>query len=258
MSQQPDAAPPSTVASGTPLVTGFLESIVRFLMPYFIGTAAGVDAARAEILETLAACGARTRMEMLSAAQIIAFSMSTLDMLAEAKAAELSASLRLRCRGCANGLSRSTRQHEASLDRSLAAEPQATGPLMAGDPLSDPPLDNLSDQAVQIAIQQAQATLAGHRAMTPATAATPAATPLAATPPVATPPVATPLAATPHPASRPAATQPHPVAEPSAPLSAPAASRPLTPQERNKQLWAGAMLETLRQMGFTGESFTAA
>jgi hypothetical protein len=100
MSQQPSA---------------FLESLIRFLMPFFIGTAVDIDAARAEILVTLDAYAARTRAELLNAARIIAFSMATLDTLTESKAADLSPSMKIRYRGCANGLNRSTIQNEKTL-----------------------------------------------------------------------------------------------------------------------------------------------
>lgn len=103
----------------------FLESIIRLLMPFFLGAAADIDAARADILHTLASYGARTRTELLHAAQIIAFSMSTLETLAEAKDGDLSPNMRLRLRGCANGLSRSGQQNEKALDQSLAYDPPA-------------------------------------------------------------------------------------------------------------------------------------
>jgi len=53
----------------------------------------------------------RTRAEMLQAAHIIA-SDDHLDVLAEAKTAEMSQSMRLRYRSCANSLNRSTLQTE--------------------------------------------------------------------------------------------------------------------------------------------------
>jgi hypothetical protein len=173
----------------------FLETLIRFRLPFFIGTAADMDAARTEILDTLAAYGTRTRAEMLNAAQIIAFGMSTLDTLAEAKTAELSPSMRLRYRGCANGLNRSTLQNEKALDRRLACEPPSESPP---EPTNDTP-----DHQVQATLDQAQAKidLARNRL------------------------------ATPRPTS-----------------STTLAQAPNLP-ERNKQLWASAMMDTLQQMG---------
>lgn len=114
----------------------FLESLIRFLMPFFLGTAVDPDAARTEILRTLAAYAARTRAEMLAAAQIIAFSMTTLDVLAEAKAnTELTPNQKIRFRSCANGLSRATQQTEKALEARLMADPPKAAP--AREPIND-------------------------------------------------------------------------------------------------------------------------
>jgi hypothetical protein len=146
--------PPNTETPPAPRPSAFLEQIIRFLMPFFITTAVDIDAARFEILDTLDSYGARTRAEMLNAAQIIAFGMSTLDTLAEAKAADLSPSLRLRFRGCANGLNRATQQNENTLKQRLACDlPRDTDPL-----------DDISDHQMQEIIQQAQAKIDSHRA----------------------------------------------------------------------------------------------
>jgi CelD/BcsL family acetyltransferase involved in cellulose biosynthesis len=128
----------------------FLETIIHFLMPFFLGTSVDRDAARGEILDTLASYAARTRSELLNAAQIIAFGMSTLDTLAEAKATVMSTSMRLRFRSCANGLNRACKQNETTLDQRLACDlPPVPEPIP--DPIND-----LSDlQALDI-VQQAQ------------------------------------------------------------------------------------------------------
>jgi hypothetical protein len=107
----------------------FMERMIRFLMPYFAAITPDLAAARADILETLASYGARTRSEMLSAVQIIAFGCSALDTLAEAKATEMSASQRLRFRGCANNLNRSCQTNEKSLTRQMSCDaPAAAAP----------------------------------------------------------------------------------------------------------------------------------
>jgi hypothetical protein len=173
MSQQPSA---------------FIESLIRFLLPFFIGTTVDMPAARAEILETLNSYGARTRAETLNAARIIAFSMASLDTLMEAKAADLSPSMKIRYRSCANGLNRSTIQNEKILDRSLGCE-LPTQP----DPIPEP-VNDVPNADVQDAIEYAQAMLADHRART--------------------------------------------------------SGAQSNLQDRNKQLWAGAMIDTLKEMGF--------
>jgi hypothetical protein len=144
----------------------FLENIVRFLMPFFLGLTVDVDVARAEILETLACYGIRTRSEMLRAAQIVAFGMSALDTLEEAKAAEMSPSMRLRFRGCANGLNRSGQRHEASLAKSLACDaPEAAEPMQE-------PIDDVPDPEVEAMLEEARANIANcHKLLAVAAAA---------------------------------------------------------------------------------------
>ena len=100
----------------------FLETIIAFLLPYFSAASRDKHEARSEILDTLASYETRTRAEMLQAAHIIAFGMTTLDVLAEAKTAEMSQSMRLRYRSCANSLNRSTLQTEKALDQRLGDE----------------------------------------------------------------------------------------------------------------------------------------
>ena len=84
--------------------------------------AADIHEARSEIIDTLASYATRTRAEMLQAAHIIALGMTTLDVLAEAKTAEMSPSMRLRYRSCANSLNRATLQTEKALDLRLGDE----------------------------------------------------------------------------------------------------------------------------------------
>lgn len=81
----------------------FLKRLVTYLVPYFLAVTADKGQAEAEVLETLAAYGARTRAELVRAVQTIAFSFSALEVLAEAKmgAPKMPATLRLRYLGCA-------------------------------------------------------------------------------------------------------------------------------------------------------------
>jgi hypothetical protein len=166
--------------------SAFLESIIAFLLPYFTTAAKDVRDARNEIIETLESYGTRTRSEMLQAAQIIALGMTTLDVLAEAKTADMSQSMRLRCRGCANGLNRSTLRTEKALDERLAYDLPAASETMP-EPVSDVP-----DADLEIAMKHARAAIEAHRS------------------------------------NRVSANRPEP---------------------KNDQRWAGAMIDTLKQMG---------
>jgi hypothetical protein len=139
------------------LQTPFLQRLVRFLLPYFLGVCPDLDSARAEILETLASYGARNRAELLNASQIIAYGLSGLDVLREAKSTEMSASLRLRYRGCANTLNRSGQKNEQALNRRLAQDVPATA-----EPAAEPPND-LLDSVVEEAIQEAQVQIEAYR-----------------------------------------------------------------------------------------------
>jgi hypothetical protein len=135
----------------------FLETIIAFLMPYFIHASRDKQEARSEIIDTLAAYETRTRAEMLQAAHIIAFGLTTLDVLAEAKTAEMSQSMRLRYRSCANSLNRSTLQTEKALDQRL-------GDKIPVAPAAMPePIDDMREAEIMAAIQQAKANINSQR-----------------------------------------------------------------------------------------------
>ena len=109
----------------------YLDRLVCYLMPYFLPMTTSMDLARKEILETLKSYGARTRAELLNVVQIIAFSMSALDLLMAAKIdTTLSPSLQLRFRGCANNLNRSAQQAEKTLAARLKCD-------LPAEPLND-------------------------------------------------------------------------------------------------------------------------
>jgi hypothetical protein len=131
----------------------FLEHLIRFLMPFFLEAAPSIEDARTEILETLASYGARTRQEFLHAAQIIAFGLTTLDMLADAKAMEMSPSMRLRYRGCANSLSRASQQTEKAPAKLLTCD------LPRSSEAAPEPLNDISEEDLREALCQAKATL---------------------------------------------------------------------------------------------------
>jgi len=135
----------------------FLETIIAFLMPYFIGASRDKHEARSEIIDTLASYETRTRAEMLQAAHIIALGMTTLDVLAEAKTAEMSLSMRLRYRSCANSLNRSTLQTEKALDLRLGDE------IPAAPPEVPEPVDDMREAEIMAAIQQYKAKIDSQR-----------------------------------------------------------------------------------------------
>ncbi len=134
----------------------FLETIIAFLMPYFIGASKDKHEARSEIIDTLAAYETRTRAEMLQAAHIIAFGMTTLDVLAEVKTIEMSQSMRLRYRSCANSLNRTTLRTEKALDQRLGDESPA--PAEVQDPV-----DDMRQDEIMAAIQQYKADINNRR-----------------------------------------------------------------------------------------------
>ena len=136
----------------------FLERLIRFLIPFFLDTTQNVEAARSEILETIASHGARSRAQMLNVAQIIAFGLSALELLSEARAAtEMSPSMRLRFRSCANGLNRACQQNAQTLAKHLACDhPEATAPK--AEPINDVP-----DAIVQEAIERSRAKIESYR-----------------------------------------------------------------------------------------------
>src|ERR1700722_11665729 len=171
----------------------FLETIIACLMPYFAGEATTQEA-RSEIIDTLASYATRTRSEMLQAAQIIALGMTTLDVLAEAKTAEMSPSMRLRYRGCANGLNRSTLGTEKALDQRLACE------LPAAPETMPELINDFPDAEVQTAVEHARAAIETHHDRLPG-------------------------------------------------VCPAIGAGQTTQEERSKRLWAGAMIETLTQMG---------
>jgi hypothetical protein len=112
---------------------------------------------QSRIIETLESYATRTRAEMLQAAQIIALGMTTLDVLAEAKTADMSQSMRLRYRGCANGLNRSTLRTEKALEERLACDLPAA-PETIPEPVNDVP-----DADLKTAIEHARAAIDAHR-----------------------------------------------------------------------------------------------
>lgn len=165
----PTPVMPTTASPGASTrPSPFLERLIGFLMPYFHDLLPDPAAARAEILETLASYGGRSRSEVINAARIIAFSFSALDILAEAQGMDMSASMRLRHRGCANGLNRSCQQNEQTLAKRLTRE------LPAGIEPTAEPANDMPEPLLEDAILTAEAQIAAHRKRLAATTPHPA------------------------------------------------------------------------------------
>jgi hypothetical protein len=135
----------------------FRERLIVYLLPYFLPLTEDFDLACAEILETLASYGARTRSEMINATRIIALSFSSLELLAAAKVGEMPPELRMRHRSCANALNRSCQQIETRLAKSLACDVPVP-PDAETDPTND-----MSDAEVEAALQYAKAHIETYR-----------------------------------------------------------------------------------------------
>jgi hypothetical protein len=131
----------------------FLITMIAFLEPYFAGAGIDLAAAHVEIVETLGSYGTRSRSEIIHAAKIIAFSMSTLETLKDGMATDMSRSMRLRYRGCANGLDRASQQNEKALAVRLAFDL----------PEAEEPIDDVSDAAGQEAVQETRAEIDSRR-----------------------------------------------------------------------------------------------
>ena len=126
------SAPTAAALPAALLASRALQTVVRFLLPYFCVDCPDFASAQAEILETLASYAPRTRAELLAAAQVIACTMSALSVMAEAEGAEMSPAMRLRFRGCANTINRHGQQAQQTLDKRLADDPP-----VSTDPAAD-------------------------------------------------------------------------------------------------------------------------
>jgi hypothetical protein len=136
-----------------------LETIIGFLLPYFADTAADLRSARTDVIETLISYGSRTRAEFLQAAQIVALSVSTLEVLYEAETTEMSPAMRIRHRGNANSLNRAAERTQKALDQSLAREV----PERPRAPAEPNPIDDMTDAEAQAIDEQARAVVEAYR-----------------------------------------------------------------------------------------------
>jgi hypothetical protein len=106
-----------------PITASVLDRILIFLAPLFLGGAEGdLQAARLAAAETLRAYAARNEQELHLAAQVIAFSLRSLDALARAAAPDLDIKTLLRLNSSAATLHRAAMRAQKELDR-LRAQP---------------------------------------------------------------------------------------------------------------------------------------
>ena len=129
----------------------YLERLIRYLIPYFTGVTPDLQAARAEALETLVSYGGRTRAELMNAVQVIILGFSTLETLGEAKTTDMSPSMRLRFRGCANNLNRNGQKTEQTLLKRLACDVPSPTQVTAE------PINDIAEPEAEAALQQTQA-----------------------------------------------------------------------------------------------------
>jgi hypothetical protein len=132
----PATAARETAASGSGGWSGTaLDHVLAFLIPFFLKGADGDHAAaRQGAARLLQSYAAATDQQLLLAAEIIAFSFTTLDNLGQSVAdPDMAISTRLRLRSNANALSRAACRNRLALERA-----QASGPDSAREPATRP------------------------------------------------------------------------------------------------------------------------
>ncbi|WP_428489542.1 hypothetical protein [Rhodopila sp.] len=150
----PIALPAALLASRT------LETVIRFLTPYFSIDCPDFAATRDEILETLTSYAPRNRAELFATAKLIACTMTALSAMAEAEGADLTPSMRLRVRACANTVNRHANQAQQALDKHQARDiPGRPVPIPAQDieVEEDPAVADAKDAEVIERLRQVKA-----------------------------------------------------------------------------------------------------
>ncbi|WP_428536936.1 hypothetical protein [Rhodopila sp.] len=231
-----------------------LHLIVTLLAPMFLGVCCGnLDFARMAALETVNAYRARSHVDLIAVAQIVAHGLASVSSACLSMSDEISLSMTLRLRASANASDRACDRNRRALEKNRAAP--VPDPVFAADsifapepepgPTPDPEADRKHAEEIArlAAIRQQNAALqaraaADRPAAPPPTASTPAAQTqaahtAAAQNPVATTPVATTPVATTQVAQTPVAQTPvalTPVAQtPAAPTPSPQTPVAATP-----------------------------
>jgi hypothetical protein len=164
----PETAASETAASGSAGWAGTaLDHVLAFLIPFFLKGAGGDQAAaRLGAIQLLQSYAATTDQQLMLAAEIIAFSFTTLDNLGQSVAdPDMPMSTRLRLRSNANALSRAACRNREALERAQASGPVsarelATKPVTQVVPAPRLPPEPSAVQKVRDAIVEAAPVLA--------------------------------------------------------------------------------------------------
>jgi hypothetical protein len=95
----------------TPPVSHLMDFILAFLSSLMAGISTDLPLARLAAQEAIAAYQSQGQNELVTIAQILAFALTALDNLRLSMPADLSLSMKLKLRGNANALNRSSRDH---------------------------------------------------------------------------------------------------------------------------------------------------
>jgi hypothetical protein len=113
--------------------------IIALLAPLFLTTAGGdIAFARMAAIETVSAYRARSLMDLMAIAQIIACGLTALGSLSLSLGDDLSLSMILRLRGNAVALNRVAEQNRRTLTAAQGFGPKSVEPHAPPDPASDP------------------------------------------------------------------------------------------------------------------------
>ena len=226
-----------------------LHLIVTLLAPMFLAVCSGnLDFARMAALETVNAYRARSHVDLIAVAQIVAHGLASVSSACLSMSDDISLSMTLRLRASANASDRACDRARRTLEKNRAAP--APDPVFAPDPdptpdlVPDPEADRKDAEVIaRLAAvrQQGETLLARHAANRRADPPPPAA-PIADQDPTPAPAIPTPEILTPEiPAqaiSSQAASTPHGTA----PAPAPPAPTEAEPSAQEfQQLWGNAM-----------------
>jgi hypothetical protein len=136
-----------------------MHLVVTVLMPMFIGATGGdMYLARLAAFDTVNAYRFNNHVDLLSVAHIVAFGLVALGSLSLSMADDLTLSMTLRLRGCANALHRSGEQSRRALKDDLAqpATPHRPEPTVPTGPPPDPVADAGYEAAVIAGVAETQ------------------------------------------------------------------------------------------------------
>jgi hypothetical protein len=116
----------TTIEPATETLGVLTTLIITLLAPTFLGVCHGdIGLARSAAIETVNGYRARTRPDLIAAAQIIDFSLAALSSLSLSMAGDVSASMALRLRANANACNRAAEQNRRALAKSQANDVSA-------------------------------------------------------------------------------------------------------------------------------------